>query len=692
YDLMGLAYKNINVLFKHLTIRKGKILSPDIPESYFSSGDEILVAGKQQTGNGIGCIYPFSSFPSYDKIWAINSNISGSGTSHIFFVDRNGNPYNGDDVTLKVIRSGRRNILSSVGSFTSLENPVKYDDGDLALMPTIAKVVNAKSSEFKQIWKIDDKKIQETGMTLANCQENDYSCGVHQLNCTCNCLASAYSYLNANNQLFNNISQKVRIDTLKSNALSQGFSLIHHCGMMDDSAYYYALTTNTTGTVHRFKMGNWTIRVAAPTTVNFRYLKPWTCTQEDTVLLHDTINYPSSHANDVKMYIEGYRDVHCDTLYTTSCKSIITDTSFNPYVTGAAGNWRLYRNYSYYDRRAQSDPSFATNIRTDGAITGFSPGWDIVSNSWAPVLDPSKWVWNSEMTLFNKKGFEIENKDPLGRYNAGLYGYNLSIPIAVIQNSRYRESGFDGFEDYDFKTQVCDTVCTGNRQMDFTSYKNLIDNTVSHTGRHSIKLTGESQASLQFQLSDTAWDNRNPVISLPTASSCGSTVLGSINVDSNIVLPAFSPLKGKKMLLSAWVREEENCLADAYVNNSIIVAFDDEDNTSFSFHPSGPVIEGWQRYEFVFDVPEGAKQISVGLMATGAATVNFDDIRIHPYNANMKSFVFDPINLRLMAELDENNYATLYEYDDDGTLIRLKKETQKGIKTIKETRSALLKE
>ena len=45
-----------------------------------------------------------------------------------------------------------------------------------------------------------------------------------------------------------------------------------------------------------------------------------------------------------------------------------------------------------------------------------------------------------------------------------------------------------------------------------------------------------------------------------------------------------------------------------------------------------------------------------------------------------------------MAELDENNYATFYEYDDDGTLIRVKKETERGIKTIKETRSALLKE
>jgi len=58
----------------------------------------------------------------------------------------------------------------------------------------------------------------------------------------------------------------------------------------------------------------------------------------------------------------------------------------------------------------------------------------------------------------------------------------------------------------------------------------------------------------------------------------------------------------------------------------------------------------------------------------------------------MKSFVYNPVNLRLMAEQDENNYSTFYEYDDDGTLIRVKKETERGIQTIKETRSALLKQ
>jgi hypothetical protein len=40
-----------------------------------------------------------------------------------------------------------------------------------------------------------------------------------------------------------------------------------------------------------------------------------------------------------------------------------------------------------------------------------------------------------------------------------------------------------------------------------------------------------------------------------------------------------------------------------------------------------------------------------------------------------------------MAEIDENGFATFYEYDDEGLLVRVKKETEKGIMTLKETRS-----
>jgi hypothetical protein len=63
-----------------------------------------------------------------------------------------------------------------------------------------------------------------------------------------------------------------------------------------------------------------------------------------------------------------------------------------------------------------------------------------------------------------------------------------------------------------------------------------------------------------------------------------------------------------------------------------------------------------------------------------------DDIRIYPSNAIVKTFVYAPKDQKLSAELDENNYATFYDYDETGQLIRIRKETERGIVTIKEQR------
>lgn len=180
--------------------------------------------------------------------------------------------------------------------------------------------------------------------------------------------------------------------------------------------------------------------------------------------------------------------------------------------------------------------------------------------------------------------------------------------------------------------------------------------------------------------------------------------LDSIQVREHALTDRFSPVAGKKMLISAWVKESgTDCKCSTYVNNHIGISFTTEPAESTLsqvitlpvFKPSGNMVEGWQRYEGEFTVPADAKDMTVGLTnsstngTTTSVDVYFDDIRIHPFSANMKSFVYDPVNLRLTSELDENNYASFYEYDNDGTLTRVKKETEKGIKTITETRSAL---
>ena len=158
----------------------------------------------------------------------------------------------------------------------------------------------------------------------------------------------------------------------------------------------------------------------------------------------------------------------------------------------------------------------------------------------------------------------------------------------------------------------------------------------------------------------------------------------------NIIRPGFSPTQGSKMVVSAWVKMAGvDCSTAPTLNDVVIASFNG--NTSYSLQKTGVRIEGWQRYELAVDIPLTANSLTLGLRGAQGRTVYIDDVRMQPYNSNMKSYVYDPVSLRLMADLDENNYATYYEYDDDGTLIRVKRETEKGILTVKETRSALFK-
>jgi hypothetical protein len=348
----------------------------------------------------------------------------------------------------------------------------------------------------------------------------------------------------------------------------------------------------------------------------------------------------------------------------------------------------------YYNSRNESDPTTVTNIRTDGRIKGFNPFWVFQSNTLKPQYDTTRWVWNSESMQFNRKGLEAENRDPLGRYNAGLYGYNLTLPTAAIQNSRERESAFEGFEDYNF-IKPCDTACIDKRHWDFSAYAANITSAQKHSGKNSLQVNASQQAAVNVDFSDSLQDRAHPSVRFNTSlHSCVSAfkLLDSLTYTNDTLFALFSPSKGRRMLLSAWVKESQDCNTTTYQNNQIVITYKGGSFPTTTLKPAGPIIEGWERYEGIFDIPPTSTGMTVSLQASGGVTVYFDDIRVHPFNANMKSFVYNPFNLRLMAELDENNYTTFYEYDDDGTLIRIKKETERGIQTIKESRSALIKQ
>lgn len=170
---------------------------------------------------------------------------------------------------------------------------------------------------------------------------------------------------------------------------------------------------------------------------------------------------------------------------------------------------------------------------------------------------------------------------------------------------------------------------------------------------------------------------------------------------------SFSPHSNKEYYVSAWVNQlgyysnetTPEGLRDkqpvTYEDVKLIVAFYDANQNqlqSFKFKPEGKIINGWQKITGKFIAGDDAYVMKVIVENSNSNSASLlDDLRIHPINGSMKSFVYDKNNFRLRAELDDNNYATFYEYDLEGNLIRIKKETSRGIMTIQESRQGMSK-
>jgi hypothetical protein len=778
YDGMGGAYKNIDVTLSGIFMKNGKITSglpTDTNESmFFASGDELLVSSKRSIAAGVGCLDIYSTFPAFSKIYAVNSSVIGSSTPSLYFVDKDGQAFGGNDITLKVIRSGRRNMAASAGSVTTLKNPLIYNSTQKKYeltLNTASQVLNASVAHYNQLWKVGDKKQQAETITDP---------------CNLCCLKPLIQNMFRDVTLprpFNVLSTQsvgltLRTILDRTNSYYEYEPVDSACGFfkghLDELFYWIPLEKDGPGYVgpadsgevfYKFKLGSAVIKIIADGYLEWdtfdRILSKHECsgpalelcktsntdscytyripvdTNRSSCYVYNNYNCDQSNSNinvpldnpsfilssrylitSFRLVYDGTDNVYvtpeligvappdysqlatlahleveagCEPLISSYCYSSITDTVINPYQYGLIGNFRVDSVYAYYGQRIKSSFPSSTDIRRDGSFSDFVPFWKFTNGKLEMQRDTTRWVWTSTSTLFNERGLELENKDPLNRYNAGIYGYNNTLPIAMVQNSQYREAAFEGFEDYSFGSDNCSSACVSKRHFDLDNLTNNITTEQKHSGKYSIKVLADSTVGIAAALGGDLM--QIPTFSFNMASnSCAGSYLQNIRTDGSALLPSFKPLAGKKIIFSAWVKEERECNGTSYSGNRIIVGVSTASNTVTTIHyPQGSIIEGWQRYEIVVDLPPDGISVSFNLQSTGGSSLYFDDIRIHPFNANMKSFVYDPVNLRLMAELDENNYASFYEYDDDGTLIRVKKETQRGIKTVRETRSALIK-
>ena len=320
---------------------------------------------------------------------------------------------------------------------------------------------------------------------------------------------------------------------------------------------------------------------------------------------------------------------------------------------------------TYYDPYAQIPTAYRVRRKITLGKVGHYEG-----------TDGERWVRPSQVTKYNWYGEELENLEQGVGYNSAVYGYNQQLPVCVSKNAKHSEVLFEPFEDFDLLQPKPDknesymplwyspfvpifTAATTALGTDYKLNNATAGNLVrtkdeAHTGNYSLFVNG-SGATIPLN-----------------ASGKG--------VDASY---SFTMTKGKKYVASVWVKTGTTPVLKLIVDTSATA--NSPVHLESVFTAKSNVIDGWQQYEVVMDIPDNQpyKRFELSL----SAGAYYDDLRIYPFESNSKGFVYHPVTRKLMATLDENNYATFYEYDAEGNLVRTKKETDKGILTISESRS-----
>lgn len=525
YEGMGLAYQNIDAAFANLNFLDGRITNSASALSMIQSGDELLIT---EPGASLAdCSNELSSSPSVKSIWAFDKNKyitpSGGQNPDFVFMDKHGNMYNRNNVSVRIIRSGKRNMLdASVENFTSLSDPRLQRGNDLYLdIDAQSKVINASAMEFKERWQTDRDIIRRVKLVrnasvelLTNGNFSQGNSGFH----------SAYAYAPGQTSGGNEGKYTVGTNPMSWNTdgfqdcrdhTSSGGLMLMLNGAGDQRTAWQQHVNVLPNTNYIFS--GWAQRISGTNPATLKFLVN-DVELGSTLTLHATncawTNFSliwysgnatqatlaiknintSASGNDFALDDLSFRlenDCGLPLVEQEDCSGELTKR-INPYTKGLLGNFRSDRSYTFYGSRAESDPAIPTNIKRDGVLKDFVLYWAFNGNKLLPTSQTGQWTWNSQITRINAKGQELETKDAMNIYTSAQYGYGKSMPVAITNNAPYHEMFFAGMEErgYNENLNIASNLSTcGNSHIEIPSSELL----TAHTGKAVLTVGAGNQ-------------------------------------------------------------------------------------------------------------------------------------------------------------------------------------------------------
>lgn len=729
YSSMAPAYRNTDRQFTNINFNDGKITNLPDMNTIFESGDELYIT-KPGSGSS-GCI-PAS--PNVIKLWAFDKNKNTTALTvpnkDLIFLDSAGNLFTQSNVSFRIIRSGKRNYLgNSVASATTMVNPIA--GGTLAVNNN-SKVIGASAMEYKEKWQNDNSVFKKykfvydlvtcTNVPVEDCEGvlsnkmNPYlngligNCrgyqekvfygsraGVSTLPNSTNIRKDGYladfsNYWNfntASNLVPDNANLKWVWNTrgLKYNVKGQGLEAKDAMNIYTSALYGF----------------DETVTLAAAS--NSRYNEMFGEGFED---------YGFAQAINKNTYVNNCAKKHIDFTNSINAKVANTDTLNLKAHSGrrvlqiaanAASVKKIPVITTVMDDYNFSFPSETTRTLTDvgGNVesvvtypaTMWQPGYaesnTIFTSGVSCTFNP---VPNDTLLYINGEYSRVHNFTEITSQYINITtanNYTLGLQACTnTQNANMVVNVFDLNGNYIGGASANVTDANGNTCQTAEAEVRLCPGIYKIHGVYSGSYQKADNGAMPLHEYGYTYSlGCGSETYRTTTIQNGCTIAKPIPVNDSMINPTFALYAGKKMLFSGWVRENcaTPCRQLSYANSTIELNFGGAGQT-VTLRPSGTIIEGWQKVEGEFTVPSNATIVSLRFVNNGADPVYWDDIRMHPFNANMKTFTYDQKDMRMVAELNEDNYASFYEYDEEGQLIRVKQETIQGIKTISESRAS----
>lgn len=672
YDRMGHAYENINYTFttsidptEHSHSSQYVTFDPQPEqEQNLFRGDELII----YKANGTS----ISNSDNYKKGYFIGWTVRAGQTYGLLYFDQGLHLQEGVEatqVTLKVVRSGRRNHYSSmVANYVTKGNPLENlsdlslnDNGYLATTKTFPanKVLSASATVYNDNWASNytfnedpyDGNYDPGTMTGDGDTQDgiDYNNG-GAINRVKN------PFLNGNSGIWRIEKSYSYVGPRKINA---------------------DMTSNGTQDPKLFEDGVFTGEVPM-FSWDLGYM-------EDHVPEWEWVNEVTRYS------LDSYETENRNRLGIFSSALYGYDNSLS---IGVGGNSSYYEmGFDDFETANTADPLFDSDKRTEQNNLNFYKN-KAESDSWminSEHADIKHAVYNSNGTLtvylenISEYMEDFMNVANIKKEENGNDYLNSTFGITLKSKKYLNDKGNKGYYFNGVVKQIAQGIVPKSLQITIKPFFHCANETalelITGAAYHGKLTVFEKRPAFTWNYSNVEFT--------ATKAHTGKRSL-SVNGTAFFDQPKLKMVKNKKYIWSMWVSRDNTDVRSYETNNLVVPLVMNEEGQPVDMTTSytvryGKVVEGWQKVDIELSV--GTDNPVIGIrFNTGNSKLYIDDIRFSPKTGGMTTYVYDPAKFWLRANLNVDNYATLFFYDEQGNLSLKKQETEKGIFTITESR------